>query len=304
VIGLFRSELLRLTSRRLARLAALALLGILLLVQVIAAGRSHEPTAEQQSTIAVVRAQEAEFRKECEAQKDSGEFPSYFDCSGDFGANDPRYRSEDVLEAVAGGVAVGAAVLAFIVGASYIGADWMNGTLQSLLFWEPRRGRVVLAKAAALVTVLVAFTAFAQGVGWLTTMLVAATRGTTEDTTFGVQMSAFLTMLRGMVVVSFTGLLGFAFAGLARYTGAALGAGFVYFVFVENVIRALRPRWVAYVISTNVSAVMTKRVDLEQYTDETVTGVIGSVRGAFTLALYLVLLVGAFYAVFSQRDVT
>lgn len=308
MIGLFRSEVLRLTSRRLARIGALAFLGILLLIQIVAAGRSHDPTDVDRARMASVQQDIDQSRQFCEDAKTSGGLPPSTDCAaqaGDlesYGDYDPRYEAADVVPAMASGIAVAAALLGFFVGASYIGADWATGSLQALLFWEPRRGRVVLAKAAALVTVLAAFTLAAEAFGWLTTMLVAVTRGTTEGATGGMHVAAFLTMLRGAFVVSFTGLLGFAFAGLARVTAAALGVALVNFVILENLVRAYRPGWVPYIITTNVDAVLTKRADLTDLGGAPV--VVGGIQGAATLALYLALFVGAFYAAFSQRDVT
>lgn len=302
--GLLRAEVRRLTSRRLARVLAAVFLGILLLTQIVNAVKSHEATPQD-------RAQVTSIREECEAQKVRGEFPAEIDCAEIYGDPDPRFSAAEVLPEMAGGVAVAAAIVAFVVGASYIGAEWGAGTMQALLFWEPRRHRVILAKAAALVGVLVAFTALMQAVGWSTTMLVASTRGTTEGVTGAVQSDAVGTMLRGMFVLSFTGLLGFAFAGLARVTGFALGAAFGYFVILEQVIAGLRPGWFRYLVSPNIAAVMSGGIDdIGADSGDSFEGAVGRAfrltagRGMLVLSVYLVVVVGAFSVSFSRRDVT
>ena len=261
--GLLRAEVRRLTSRRIARVYGALFLGGILLVQVIAFFRSNHSEAAA--------------------------------------LNGTLFRAAEVLEEMAGGVAGTAALVSFIVGASYIGAEWGAGTMQALLFWEPRRHRVILAKAAALVGVMVVFTAVMQAVGWSTTMLVGSTRGTTDGVTSAIQSDAFGTMLRGLFVVAFTGLLGFAIAGFARVTGAALGVGFLYFAIVEQVIAGLRPGWISYLISPNVAAVMADGIEDDRGSRivELTAG-----RGIAVLLVYLVLFVGAFSVAFDRRDVT
>lgn len=310
--GLFRSEVLRLTSRRTVRLVAVVFLGILLVVQV--AGAIHSKPGEEALRQAQIEAEEIqrESVEMCERMKVRGDIGEDQECVGGYVvADDPRYRADQVLPAMAKGLAVAASLVAFGVGASYVGADWSAGTMQSLLFWEPRRQRVVLVKALALVAVLLAFTAVVQAVGWATTMLVAATRGTTDGVTGGVHQSAFLTMLRGMVVVTFTGLLGYAVAGLARLQAVALGAAFGYFAVVENVVRNVRPGWTRYLVTENVIAVLDKLVEVptgqvERFDEyyETHMFVLSGARGAVTLAVYLALLLGLFALSFSRRDVT
>ena len=57
----------------------------------------------------------------------------------------------DGVKAVAGIFAF----MAFLVGATAAGAEWSAGTMQSLLYWEPRRVRVMVAKVAALAAAVV-----------------------------------------------------------------------------------------------------------------------------------------------------
>jgi hypothetical protein len=119
--------------------------------------------------------------------------------------------------------------------------------------------------------------------------------------------AAGLGALRGLAVVAFVALFGFGIAGLARVTGAALGAAFVYFVIVESLVRGLVPGWARYLLSTNIAAVLLKHVAVEAgkaHFGVTRMITIGGRRGAVTLVVYAVLIVGAFYATFERRDVT
>lgn len=315
--NLIRAEIRRLTSRRLARLFAALFVVVLLLIQGIAGAKSNDDVegARRKAEAAAVR--DARFSQAmCERAKTTGEVPAEYECgtpeiSPDDYYVDPRYVGREWVPGLATGVAVAMAIVGFIVGASFVGAEWHAGTMQALLFWEPRRGRVLLAKGIALVVVLWAFTLVMQLLGWSTAMLNANLRGTTQGVTSGLQQAAFLTMGRGMVVIAFTSLLAFAIAGLTRVTGAALGAAFGYFVILENLIRGLRPGWTRWVITPNVAAVMTKRFEVEpahprRVLDGELTRMytLTSTRGAITLGVYLLAFLGVFYVWFSRRDVT
>lgn len=304
--GLLRAEVKRLTSRRLVRVLLLIFLGILLLTQLVAAARSREASASD-------RAIAAAQQQQCRSDQEVGMFPEGVSCEEAFAAPERRFVVREVLPEMAGGIGGTAALMAFVIGAAYVGADWAAGTMQALLFWEPRRGRVILAKAAALVGVTVAATAVLQLVGWSTSMLIGMTRGTTEGVTSGLQQSAFLTMGRGLVIVAFAALLGFAIAGLARVTGAAMGAGLGYFVLVELMLLSnLRPGWIRYLVGPNIAAVLANGVKVPSgKPQQTFEGfvvpdefLLTGTRGTVTLAIYLVIVVGAFAVSFHRRDVT
>lgn len=116
------------------------------------------------------------------------------------------------------------ALLGFVVGASFVGAEWSSGGMMNLLLWRPRRLTVLLTKLAALLTGLVAATVAAAAVWTGGFWLIATLRGSTEKMTSGVWQSLALTGLRGLVLVVVAGTLGFALASLGRHTAMALGA--------------------------------------------------------------------------------
>jgi ABC-2 type transport system permease protein len=331
VTGLLRAELRRLYSRRLVRvLVALALL-LILIVEVRAFFVSNRDldAAHRRAAAEAQRAQNGDNGlfavQACERARAAGRLPPDAQCptvedfrnqepqNPDDYFQDPRFHSAKYLRDGARAVAGGMAMLAFIIGASFVGAEWHAGTMQALLLWESRRIRVVVAKAAALVLGLVAVTAALQAVVYGADLLIGATRGTTAGLTSGLHMSALLTVARGMLIVSATALLGFAIAGLARVTAAALGFAFGYFVIVENLIRFLRPGWERFLFTPNINAVLLLKQDVApaHATRVHIEGLdvgnaytLHAVRGVITLAIYLGILVGLFAWTFRRRDVT
>jgi hypothetical protein len=127
----------------------------------------------------------------------------------------------------------------------------------ALLFWEPRRLRVIGAKLAALFTgvavIGVAGLALAIGLGCLT----ARWRGTFDgvDAVEGGFWAPLLASAgRGVLVSLMAAAIGFAVANLVRHTAAVLGIAFVYFAILENAIIGLRPAWQPYLLATNIGA--------------------------------------------------
>jgi ABC-2 type transport system permease protein len=330
VTGLLKAEVRRITARRLVRvLGALALLAVLLVEgrAFLVSNRDLAAARRRAERIVADSAPSGQRLADiCESMKAGDAIPPETDCTSAEGQQlvreqfgpadpsqvyvDPRLSARRELPKGARAVAVAVALMGFLVGASYIGAEWHHGTMQALLFWEPRRWRVLLAKALALVGVVMAFALALQVVVFGLTWLTAATRGTTAGLTGGLVTSVVLTALRGLAVVSVTSLLGYGVAGLARVTAAALGGAFVYFAIVENLVRGLRPGWQRFLFSENVSAVLLKHIPVAQAHQRlSFEGLITSyrltgVRGVVTLAVYLGLLLGAFAVTFVRRDVT
>jgi ABC-type transport system involved in multi-copper enzyme maturation permease subunit len=157
----------------------------------------------------------------------------------------------DGLPEVLMGTSVILISIGWILGASAIGADWHTGHMTTILTWEPRRGRVIGAKAlASLVSVLV-LTLTLQVLLGAALSIGAELRGSTAGAdaawlaeTAGV---AFRVSLLSSVFAGF----GFALASIGRNTAVALGVGFGYLVIVENLVRGLRPRWIPWLLTEN-----------------------------------------------------
>jgi ABC-type transport system involved in multi-copper enzyme maturation permease subunit len=315
--GLLSAEMLRFRSRRLVRILVLVAFAILLIVQVKLFFSSDRDlaAAHRKAERQAAAAQVFDCR---DLTPPGGETLPPTECAKIIQGNadpanfyqDPRLFARKVLKSGAQAVAVASAIIAFVIGASFIGAEWNAGTMQALLFWEPRRARVLLAKAVALVSGMVVISAALQAFCYGALLLITATRGSTEGVTAGYQTSVLLLMLRGLLIVSATALLGYAVAGLARITGAALGVAFVYFVIIENLVFGLRPGWQRFLFSQNIAAVLLKKVPVASAHGRSFGDSGGLIyhltaaRGAITLAIYLGVLLGVFYATFERRDVT
>ncbi|HVF20964.1 MAG TPA: hypothetical protein VNA14_12090, partial [Mycobacteriales bacterium] len=126
-------------------------------------------------------------------------------------------------------IAVLLSVYAFLVGATYAGADWAAGTVQSLLTWEPRRVRVIVAKVVAL-TVGVLLVGVLLHLVITGIVTVAADRGGNFDGIDGdFWRRQLLADARALGLGVAIGWVSFGIASLTRNTGVALGFGFVYF---------------------------------------------------------------------------
>ena len=120
-------------------------------------------------------------------------------------------------------------VIGWVLGASFIGAEWNAGTVTTLLTWEPRRGRVIAAKVLAglgsVFVLSVAIQAILAG-----TLAVDARLNGSTAAAGGWLSDTIGTGLRAAALATIAAGIGFAVAAIGRNTAAALGAGFGYVV--------------------------------------------------------------------------
>jgi ABC-type transport system involved in multi-copper enzyme maturation permease subunit len=155
------------------------------------------------------------------------------------------------------GIGFAVAAVMFLLGATWIGAEWSTRSMMALLFWEPRRMKVAAVKLGVLIGG-VAIIAFAVQLLWLGAgFAIAATKGTTATSPhFWNDLVAL--QGRAVLLAVFSSVGGFALANLLRNTGAALGIGFVYFAILETAIRVLKPAWQEWLITDNTLALITR----------------------------------------------
>lgn len=257
MIALLRVEFLRLRSRRLFRwLTLLAVAGFLV------AGVIVFFTSDDSGEARAVAGIETEnLIEECVRQIESGgdqgfgppeatEDPEGF-CTRSFAAVDPGFNFIE-LHDIALGLAVPTLALAWLLGASAMGAEWPNRTMTSLLTWEPRRTRVFVAKFLAA-TISGALWVFffllvLTGVFALVTLLKGSFDGADSEW--------LADYARRILVVAGGGAIGSAFgfclATIGRNTAAALGAGFAYLAIVESLIRGFKPSWSDWLVGDNL----------------------------------------------------
>ena len=243
-MSLYRTELRRLAKRRFTRW--MTVLGLLVLAAVVVGSFFSNQKIDAATVARAERAAEAQwqrdvqineqFRAECDRAKASGaaqpgQFPD--DCSQI--TPPPREAIEaqwflpstfDFRKNFGFTLLPLAAILAlvgFIVGASFVGAEWSTGGMMNLLLWRPKRLTVLLTKLAALLTGLLALAVTTTALWFGSFWLVATLRGTTEKMTSGAWQSFALTGLRGVALAVVLTIVGFGLASLGRHTAMALG---------------------------------------------------------------------------------
>jgi ABC-2 type transport system permease protein len=138
---------------------------------------------------------------------------------------DRRFHYEHLPEILVGtsGFAI---ILGWLVGASLVGAEWHAGTMATLLTWEPRRIRVLVAKlvaAGALVFALAVALQLLLGAALLPAGLL---RGTTDGINSDWLRSLSGVGLRVAAVSVVGATMALSIATIGRNTAAALGIAF------------------------------------------------------------------------------
>lgn len=301
----FTVEVRRLLSRRLVRVLALLVLLSILFGGVMAAIKARENADNVPSAQANQQAERFEQRElqRCLSGRygplpdDPQEAEELCESQMSFESSDPRLYLTDTKDVLLGISAI-IMILLWLVGASFIGAEWRHDTITTLLTWEPRRVRLMLAKVAAVAVC-----------SFVAALLIQALTGAVVAPSayaFGSTAGADAEWLRNLVeqalriasVGALIGAVGFALASLGRNTAAALGVGFAYVVVVENLIRALKPEWQPWFFTDNTVIVVAA--------DPGVLPEIGHTVGQATVVIvgYALLLLLAALAIFRSRDVT
>jgi hypothetical protein len=208
--------------------------------------------------------------------------------------------------------AVGAA-LAFLVGGTFVGAEWSSRSIVALLFWETRRPRVMGAKllVAAGATAVLGVLMQALWLGLAGLLQAVAGDGISPPAGFWAELSA--AQGRGVLLTVLAGLLGFGLTNLLRNTGAATGVAFVYVVIVETAVRALKPAWQPWLLTDNAAALVLPDGltlswadqgvdDLGSPTYGTVEYLVSNGQAAVYLTVVTAVVVGVGVVLFSRRD--
>jgi ABC-type transport system involved in multi-copper enzyme maturation permease subunit len=187
--------------------------------------------------------------------------------------------------------------VAWVLGASAIGADWHAGHVTTILTWEPRRGRVMLAKIiASLTSVFVVSLTIQALLGAALAVAAAGAGSTTGADAAWLAESAGVALRVALLSTIFAGF-GFGLAAAGRNTAVALGVGFGYLVIVENLVRGLRPQWTPWLLTDNAGLfIVDSPIDFPMLVRSTVGA------GLYLAAVGAVLLLAA-SGLFRTRDV-
>ncbi len=158
---------------------------------------------------------------------------------------------------------------ALAMGASFVGAEWHAGSMTTLLTWEPRRLRVLMAKTIAIAAVAFVVTIGLQAALSLVLTLVAVVRGDTAETGGAWLRSVVGSGMRISATASIGSVMGLAVAMIGRNVSAALGGIFVYVAVIEQIFRAIRMKFGMWLLGDNVAVFITGQP--RTFSDQTVT---------------------------------
>ncbi|MEV0715445.1 ABC transporter permease subunit [Asanoa sp. NPDC050611] len=246
-MSLPKAEVRRLFKRRVTRiflaitLVGLAIFPVVFMINSKTSSPDVRAAAELQANLEFERAtaQYQQMRTECEAAKARGEtglderygpncgadfppqaewFPAEAYLPYEFNFRDEFPASLEVLAAIL-------AMVAFVVGASFVGAEWNSGGMMNLLLWRPRRVPVLLTKLGVLVGSMLGVTAVVTALWTVAFWAIGRFDGRLGELTSGVWQSFGLTGLRGVTLVLLAATIGFCLASIGRHTAMALGVG-------------------------------------------------------------------------------
>jgi ABC-2 type transport system permease protein len=336
-VSLYRAETRRLTKRRFTRWL---LIGALVVLAAVAVGvaLSNQKVGPAQITQAQADA-EANFqenvryaeqeRQRCEQVKGTPEAANYPpDCAEMFTPTREEYDYRNYMPATfdfrqnfGDMVITFAAILAltgFVVGASFVGAEWSSGGMMNLLLWRPQRLKVLSTKLAALLAGMAVVTVVAAAIWTAAFVLIATLRGSTESMTSGAWQSFALMELRALVMILVATALGFGIASLGRHTALALGVAVGVIIFFQfglyTVLSLAGVRYAEiWLLPSWIAAWMQKELTLQDYNACDFSATQGCLPSELVItwpmagglmAVALVLVVGGAMWTFRNRDIT
>ncbi|HET6213899.1 MAG TPA: ABC transporter permease subunit [Micromonosporaceae bacterium] len=290
-MSLLRAERRRLFKRRFTRLMLTLVVAILAIIAVSFTINSHQngPAARAAAQDRATAAYEEQkrfyeqFVTECEAAKASGNAnPDRFppDCGKGTGPQPEMFPADwfmpyefnfrkefGYLIMVFAGLL---ALLAYVVGASFVGAEWNSGGMMNLLLWRPRRVPVLLAKLGTLLGGVLAIGVVLGALWTVAFWFIGKYDGNITRMTPGAWRSFAIDGARGVGLALAFAAIGFGLASLGRHTamalGAAVGAVVVGEIGVRIALELMRVRmYERFVPSTYIFAWFNKKWTLYDY---------------------------------------
>jgi ABC-2 type transport system permease protein len=321
-------ELRRLTARRLTAIGVLGVLAITALLLFVTWREARPLSAEEQRAAQtqfetahqywVEHAEEDRQRCEAEWEKQPDPKPAMAEmCSfpepkiEDFGK--PRLVFAEAAPELLLGSSYLLVFTAFVIGASFVGAEFSTGAIGNWLTFEPRRLRVYGSKVLAAAIGLAPVAAVVLGIVVLGTYLIVAHLGDTSGTTGKVWADLTATGGRAVLLIALGAALGGVVGLLLRHTAAALGVAMGYLVLIEGVFAGFLNQAQPWLVKLNFDAFV--RHDTTYYVNQCSTGSDGSYlcnsiektlsfeHSAWYLGILAVVLIVVGGAVFYRRDV-
>ncbi|NIK54398.1 ABC transporter permease subunit [Kribbella shirazensis] len=328
MIRLTKVELRRLTARRLTAIgvAGLFLITALLLVATWFEARPLSAAEQQQAQRQYEMMHQDwvehadEQRKQCAAdwQTQPDPKPKLEEMCAypepkpeDFGK--PKIVFAEVTPELLQGSSYFLAFAAFLIGASFIGAEFSTGAIGNWLTFEPRRLRVYGSKLLAAATGFVPVAAVVLAIVLFGTFVIVDRLGDTASATAKVWGDLAAIGGRAVVTTALAAVLGSIVGLLLRHTAAAIGVVMAYLVLAEGVFGSFLQDAQPWLVKLNFDAFV--RHDTQYYVEQCKTSADGSYmcdyvqktlsfeHGAWYLAVLTVavILIGGW--VFRRRDI-
>jgi ABC-2 type transport system permease protein len=258
---LLRAELRRVAARRLVRrtvllvIAAIAIGGIIAFVTTSSLSdadyRQRVATAEAQQKAQDTRARACLQAHGVKPGEDfSNDIARQCLPDGRIDAHDPRFHRARLKSLLQGSAGV-LAIIGWALGATLVGAEFASRSMTTMLTWETRRTRVIIAKTAVVIVAIAAFAAatlIAVALAMLPALIVHGAPLRPDDPSFSTLAGV---IARGTVLAALAAGMGFAIATIGRNTAAALGAGFAYIIVLENILGGALRRWRSWLLLGN-----------------------------------------------------
>lgn len=201
-------------------------------------------------------------------------------------------------------------IMAFVIGASYFGADEKVGMIEQLLTWEPRRWRLLIARAiGGGVSMFVIASLLSMFLVALLFVLSVVTGGDTSgvgDVVGPVLGSVARSGIAGAIFL----LMGLGFTAVANNSTVTI-VGFALWVFVieSTLLSGILPRWTQWFPVSNVISFVSGR-DFEFFPGpfdeaESFEPIIlyGSAMAGFRVLVWGLLAIGIGIFIFQRRDI-
>jgi hypothetical protein len=213
---------------------------------------------------------------------------------------DRRLRIHDTFSDTVKGTGFAMVFVAFVIGASFVGAEFGAGSLSTQLLFEPRRLRVIAVKAIGvgigLAVLSIAILLYIGLLSWAG----SSWRGVVGDLDGSWFASRAADIGRVAGATALAGIAAYAISVITRRTVAAV-AGLLIIGWVSAIIGSLDSwRWVAKYNPASAFIAMVADVTTNNGADEDVLAVRGATLSACLWAVGLTALAGI---VFSRREV-